>query len=268
MSDDWDPDPKAPPADPGWDGEKAAAGDADWGTAQKAARRVTAPSPKRKVPFAGLLIGAVVVGVVVVALSSGGTTPSASGSVGLAAGTSSPAAGRSVVASPSHRPTSAPSTSSEALDPPGEPATVIRVVDGDTIHAMLNGVDEDVRIIGLDSPETSKPGTPVECFAREATAAAKKLLKKGDPILLQPDPTQDKRDRYDRLLAHVFLADGTLFAETMIRQGDAIHYVYDGVPSIHADQLAAAEDAAKAGQVGLWSPTTCQGNAHEATKAP
>ena len=68
----------------------------------------------------------------------------------------------------------------------------------------------------------------------------------GDPILLQPDPTQDKRDRYDRLLAHVFLADGTLFAETMIRQGDAIHYVYDGVPSIHADRLAAAEDAAKA----------------------
>ena len=68
MSDDWDPDPKAPPADPGWDGEKAAAGDADWGTMQKAARRVIAPSPKRKVPFAGLLVGAVVVGVVVVAL--------------------------------------------------------------------------------------------------------------------------------------------------------------------------------------------------------
>ena len=66
----------------------------------------------------------------------------------------------------------------------------------------------------------------------------------------------------------MFLADGTLFAETMIRQGDAIHYVYDGVPSIHADQLAAAEEEAKASQVGLWSPTTCQGNAHEATKAP
>ena len=148
--------------------------------------------------------------------------------------------------SPTRRPTSAPATSAASLDPPGEAATVIRVVDGDTIHARLNGVDEKVRIIGLDSPETSKPGTPVECFAREATAAAKRLLKPGDPILLQPDPTQDTRDRYDRLLAHVFLADGTLFAETMIRQGDAIHYVYDGVPSIHADRLAAAEAAAKA----------------------
>ena len=155
-----------------------------------------------------------------------------------------------------------------AADSDGVPATVIRVVDGDTIHALLDGVDEKVRIIGLDSPETSKPGTPVECFAREATAAAKRLLKPGDPILLQPDPTQDTRDRYDRLLAHVFLADGTLFAETMIRQGDAIHYVYGGVPSTHADRLAAAEDAAKASEVGLWSPTTCHGDAHEAPSRP
>ncbi len=138
------------------------------------------------------------------------------------------------------------------------------MVDGDTIHALLDGVDENIRIIGLDSPETNKPGTPVECFAREATAAAKRLLKPDDPIVLQLDPTQDTRDRFDRLLAHVFLADGSLFAETMIRQGDAIHYVYDGVPSIHADRLAAAEDEAKSSQVGLWSPTTCNGDAHEA----
>src|SRR5262249_24115093 len=72
------------------------------------------------------------------------------------------------------------------------PATVLHVVDGDTIHARVNGVDEKVRIIGMDSPETSKPDTPVECFAKAATAAAKRLLKPGDPIVLQPDPTQAK----------------------------------------------------------------------------
>ena len=255
MSDDWDSAPKAPPPDPDW---------AEWGAAEPAAGSVSKPSPRRKTPVVGILIGiAVVVGVL--AFLGGGSTPSSSGQVGLSGQTASPSAARSAVASPTRRPTSAPATPAASLDPPGEAATVIRVVDGDTIHARLNGVDEKVRIIGLDSPETSKPGTPVECFAREATAAAKRLMKPGDPILLQPDPTQDTRDRYDRLLAHVFLADGTLFAETMIRQGDAIHYVYDGVPSIHADRLAAAEDAAKASQVGLWSPTTCQGNAHEAT---
>ena len=148
------------------------------------------------------------------------------------------------------------------------PATVIRVVDGDTIHARLKGVDEDVRIIGMDSPEIDKPDTPVECFAREASAAAKRLLKPGDRITLQADPTQDKRDRYGRLLAHVFLADGRLFAETMIRHGWAVHYIYDGVPSIYADRLAAAQASAKAAKAGLWSPTTCNGNAHEATHAP
>ena len=173
--------------------------------------------------------------------------------------------GRSPSPAPSRGPTSAPATPDVAIDPPGSAASVIRVVDGDTIHALLDGVDENIRIIGLDSPETNKPGTPVECFAREATAAAKRLLKPGDPITLQLDPTQDTRDRFGRLLAHVFLADGSLFAEAMIRQGNAIHYVYDGVPSIHADRLAAAEEAAKASQVGLWSPTTCKGNPHEAT---
>ncbi len=155
-----------------------------------------------------------------------------------------------------------------ALDPPGRPATVIRVVDGDTLHARLGGVDEKVRIIGMDSPETSKPDTPVECFAREATAAAKRLMRHGDAIVLQADPTQDTRDRFGRLLAHVFLADGSLFAETMIRNGWAVHDIYDGVPSIHADRLAAAETAAKANQVGLWSPTTCNGNPHEPASAP
>ncbi|HEY4228455.1 MAG TPA: thermonuclease family protein [Candidatus Limnocylindrales bacterium] len=189
-----------------------------------------------------------------------GATSGVVASAGAAAGTP---VFRTTSPAPSQRRTSPP-----AVVARGMPAKVIRVVDGDTIHARLNGKDEDVRIIGLDSPETSKPNTPVECFAREATAAAKRLLRPGDHILLQADPTQAKRDRFGRLLAHVFLANGTLFAETMIRHGWAVHDIYGGVPSIHADRLAAAQDAAKAAQAGLWSPTTCNGNPHEATSAP
>ena len=150
----------------------------------------------------------------------------------------------------------------------GDQAEVIRVVDGDTIHALANGVDENVRIIGLDSPETSKPGTPVECFAKEATAAAKSLLSPGEEITLQSDPTQDRRDRFDRLLAHVVLGDGSLFAERMIAGGWAVHYVYDGVPSIFAEELAAAEQKARRNGVGLWSDDTCAGNEHAATARP
>ena len=183
---------------------------------------------------------------------------------------------------PSSAPTTQPTTVTTPTDaepslpssfPPidvagGRPATVIRVVDGDTLHARLDGKDEKVRIIGMDSPETSKPDTPVECFAKEATAEAKKLLRPGDAITLQPDPTQDQRDRFGRLLAHVVLADGSLFAETMIRHGWAVHDVYDGVPSIYADRLQAAQDAAKADQAGLWSPATCNGDPHLASPKP
>lgn len=126
----------------------------------------------------------------------------------------------------------------------------------------------EVRIIGLDSPETSKPGTPVECFAKEATAAAKALLSPGDEITLQPDPTQDQRDRFGRLLAHVLLPDGSLFAAHMIAGGWAVHYIYDGIPSIYADELAAAEAQAREAGVGLWSDETCAGDEHAPSAQP
>jgi len=161
-----------------------------------------------------------------------------------------------------------PTVSFSHISPDGIAATVTRVVDGDTIHATVHGKDEKIRIIGLDSPETSKPGTPIECFAREATRAAERLLPVGSRIRVQMDPSQDTRDRYGRLLAHVVLSDGRLFAEIMIRHGDAIHYIYDGVPSMYADRFAAAEAHAKATGAGLWSTSTCRGNDHAPSAAP
>src|SRR2546423_10941356 len=91
----------------------------------------------------------------------------------------------------------APSTSS-ARGTPGR-ATVTRIVDGDTIHAKLNGHDEDIRILGIDTPETHKPNTPVECFGIEATKALQRLIPPGTQIQLVRDV--DARDRYGRLLA-------------------------------------------------------------------
>jgi len=142
------------------------------------------------------------------------------------------------------------------------------VTDGDTIRVTVDGVSEPIRIIGLDSPESRKPGTPVECMAREATAAAKRLISPDWEVALEADPTQDTRDRYGRLLAHVFLPDGRLFSEEMIRGGYAVHYVYAGGPSIYADRLAAAEDEAVASERGLWSRDTCAGNPHAPSAAP
>jgi micrococcal nuclease len=143
-------------------------------------------------------------------------------------------------------------------------ARVTRVVDGDTFKVDIAGRTDTVRVIGLDTPESVKPGTPVECYALRASAEAKRLLPAGAAVRLQADPTQAGRDRYGRLLAHVWLADGTLYAERMIRGGFGIHYIYDGVPSVYASRLAAAEIAARAALAGLWAPSTCAGNAHTA----
>ncbi len=187
------------------------------------------------------------------------TSDSADGSTAPLA-TASPA--------PTSLPTSTGRQPAVATPIPGVAAVVRNVIDGDTIVARVGGKDETVRIIGMDSPETHKPDTPVECFGTEATAAAKRLMPKGAHVTLEADPTQATRDRFGRLLAHVFLADGTLFAERMIRDGFAVHYVYDRVPSIYAERFAAAQQAAKAAGAGLWSPRTCGGNPHAPSAAP
>jgi micrococcal nuclease len=82
-------------------------------------------------------------------------------------------------------------------------AHVTRVIDGDTIVVRLPGGDtEDVRYIGMDTPETVKPGTPVQCFGPEAHEANERLVD-GRTVTLRFDA--ERRDLYGRLLAYVFL---------------------------------------------------------------
>jgi len=137
------------------------------------------------------------------------------------------------------------------------PYKVARVVDGDTIRVIINGKEETVRLIGIDTPETVDPRKPVECFGREASAAAKRMLE-GKSIYLEEDPTQSERDRYGRLLAYVWV-DHTLFNLWMIRQGYAHEYTYDE-PYKYRDEFRAAERYARTHDVGLWSPRTCNGD--------
>jgi micrococcal nuclease len=85
-------------------------------------------------------------------------------------------------------------------------ARVTRVVDGDTIEVELpDGSEEDVRYIGIDTPETVKPGTPVQCGGPRAHEANERLV--GDrTVTLRFD--QERRDVYGRLLAYVYLPAG------------------------------------------------------------
>jgi len=100
-----------------------------------------------------------------------------------------------------------------------EDGVVTRVVDGDTIHVAVGGADETVRYIGIDTPESVKPGTPVQCFAEAASAANRRLVD-GRRVVLTFDA--ERRDRYGRLLAYVRRADdGAFVNEQLVRDGYA-----------------------------------------------
>jgi micrococcal nuclease len=155
-------------------------------------------------------------------------------------------------------PKPSPATPSPTVAPTPAPTPLVgivtKVVDGDTIRVDLPTGVETVRIIGIDTPETVDHNRPEACFGAEASAFARASLE-GKSVTLEIDPTQDDHDRYDRLLAHIHVGDA-LYAAEAIGQGFGIHYVYER-PSIHASELAAAQAAAKAANVGIWA--TCQG---------
>lgn len=129
-------------------------------------------------------------------------------------------------------------------------ATVMRVVDGDTIHVRVGMEDEKVRLIGIDTPETHGPGGLRECFGSEATRRAQALLPAGTKVRLVRDV--EPRDRYGRLLAYVYrIADGLFVNLTLAAEGYAATLTYP--PNVaHAKELDAATRTARSTDRGLW----------------
>lgn len=144
-------------------------------------------------------------------------------------------------------------------DPIATTAEVLRVVDGDTID-----IRDDVRgrlrvrILGIDTPETKKPGYTIGCWGPEATEFARSNMA-GQRVALQPDSTQDRTDRYGRTLAYLVRADGWDYSVEAARAGMAHAYVYEGRPVARYAAIAAAENEARQAHRGLWGPP-CNGN--------
>ena len=135
-------------------------------------------------------------------------------------------------------------------------ATVVRVVDGDTIVAHINGHDEHVRLLGIDTPETHKPDSPVECFGPEAAAHLESLLPKGTVVRLVRDV--EARDRYDRLLAYVYRDNDGLFVD-LVMVADGYAGTLTIKPNVaHREELERAVTDARAAHRGLWP--VCGGN--------
>ena len=137
-------------------------------------------------------------------------------------------------------------------------AQVVRVVDGDTFLARVEGSGSSlrVRVIGVDTPETVKPNTPVRCYGPQASAFTKHLLPAGTQVRAAHEPGGDL-DHYGRQLWDVWLPDGRFLESVLVASGAARAYPFPP-QTTYAALLAQLQSQARQANRGLWGPP-CRG---------
>jgi micrococcal nuclease len=131
-------------------------------------------------------------------------------------------------------------------------ARVVRVIDGDTIEVSIDGQEEDVRYIGVDTPETVKPGAPVQCYGPQASAENQRLVE-GRTVRLVFD--RERRDAYGRLLAYVYTradAGKSRFANAALVRDGYARTLTIAPNTAHATQLRRLQARAGRAGRGLW----------------
>lgn len=124
-------------------------------------------------------------------------------------------------------------------------------VDGDTLKVYLNGEEKTVRLLAVDTPESVKPDTEVAYYGKEASAYTCRKIKKAKKIELEYDDNSDKFDKFDRLLAWVFI-DGKLLQTDLVANGYAkVAYLYNDYK--YADILKEKQELASAKGIGIWN---------------
>ncbi len=140
--------------------------------------------------------------------------------------------------------------------------TVVRVVDGDTIKVRYWGKDESIRLIGIDTPESrvnkkakrdaKRSGQDIKtitAMGKRATEYVESLVRPGDLITIEFDTQQ--RDRYDRLLGYVYLSNGKMLNEEIVKAGYA--NVMTIPPNVkYQDRFFKAYEQARERKRGLW----------------
>ncbi len=162
-----------------------------------------------------------------------------------------------LIAGCASRPSTAPADTAPAATGPGgvdANATVVALTDGDTISVRIGGRKEKIRLIGIDTPETKKPNTPVQCFGPEASAYTASLVPVGTKVRVERDA--EARDVYGRLLAYVYrAADGLFVNLEVIRRGFARQLTI-APNTAHQADFTVAVQAAQRSRIGLWAACT------------
>ncbi len=134
----------------------------------------------------------------------------------------------------------------DPVTPEGEAATVVHVSDGDSLIVDRNGIEEQVRLIGINAPERD------ECFGDESRAQLEALVM-GQSVTLVPDA--EPVDQYGRLLRYVY-AGGEFVNRALVAGGFAMARSYEPNTAFE-DMLREAGDGARAARVGMWSGDAC-----------
>ena len=122
-------------------------------------------------------------------------------------------------------------------------AVVARVVDGDTIE-LVDG--RRVRLVQIDTPEKH-----VECYGDQASALTTRLIPSGTHVRIEQDPKLDQVDRYGRKLAYVWKGEEDVNV-TLVRDGAAGVWFFDGRRGRHANELLRAAEQARSDRKGVW----------------
>lgn len=125
---------------------------------------------------------------------------------------------------------------------------VIDVADGDTFTVTMAGREQEVRLVGVDTPETHHPDKPVQCYGPEASKFTTSLID-GQAVKLEADSRQSNRDRYDRLLRYVYLEDGRELNELLVKKG------YAFATNFHTEKRAMLKNLQRIANTeskGLW----------------
>ena len=124
-------------------------------------------------------------------------------------------------------------------------------VDGDTIKVYINNEEKTIRLLAIDTPESVKPDTEVEYYGKEASEYTCNKIKKAKKIELEYDDNSDKYDKYDRILAWVFI-DGKLLQTDLVENGYAeVAYLYNDYK--YTDILKEKQELASAKGLGIWN---------------
>lgn len=137
------------------------------------------------------------------------------------------------------------------LNLPRVAVELVKAVDGDTISVMFEGKKENVRMLLVDTPETSHPKLGVQPFGPEAKAFTKDLVEQAEQLELEFD-IGPNRDKYSRILAYVY-ADGKMVQESLLEEGLArVAYIYP--PNTrYVDKFDDLQRISRDKALGIWS---------------